>query len=87
MTIFRLRSSALETQEAGTGGGTAEGKLLSYQEDIRPILDARCTGCHNDGDNPLAPFSLDGEDRARSFRSAIQHSLETGSMPFFMPLL
>ena len=61
--------------------GPDEGQMMSYDEDIAPILQARCTGCHNSGDNPLAPFSLEGENRASSFKSAIHYTLDAGSMP------
>ena len=44
-------------------------------------MQARCLGCHNSGDNPLAPFSLEGVDRVKSFHSAIQFGLESNTMP------
>lgn len=55
--------------------------MLSYEEDIEPILQAKCQGCHNSGENPLAPFSLEGIDRVKSFKSAIQFVLEANTMP------
>jgi hypothetical protein len=74
----------------GSGGATAvvtpqevdgSGQMLSYAADIAPILQARCVGCHNSGDNPLAPFSLDGEAQANSFRSAINFVMQGNTMP------
>ena len=62
----------------GEGSAASE---LSYAADIKPILDARCVGCHNDSGSPLAPFSLDGEAQAVAFKSAISYSVESGSMP------
>lgn len=59
---------------------TGEAKMLSYA-DIEPILQARCVGCHNSGDNPLAPFSLDAQAHADSYKSAINFAIETQSMP------
>ena len=50
--------------------------MMSFENDIEPIMQAKCLGCHNSGDNPLAPFSLEGIDRANSFKSAIQFALE-----------
>ena len=55
--------------------------MMSFEADIQPILQARCIGCHNDGDNPLAPFSLEGIDQVNSFKSAIQFSVEGETMP------
>ena len=89
-----LLFSFLTACGGGDGGGSDEtntvtvqdgppsaSQILSYEEDIKPILNAKCIGCHNDGDNPLAPFSLDGEAAANSFKSAINHALEGKTMP------
>lgn len=80
----------------GGGGGSASGLVaegnpseavaieqvvLSYEEDIRPILNARCVGCHNSGENPLAPFSLEGAKQANTFKSAISFAIEAQTMP------
>ncbi|NQX87474.1 MAG: hypothetical protein HRT77_02310 [Halioglobus sp.] len=54
---------------------------LTYAGDIAPIVQAKCIGCHNAGDNPLAPFSLEGKTRADAFKSAIHFSVADGSMP------
>lgn len=59
----------------------SNGPMMSYENDIKPILQAKCIGCHNSGDNPLAPFSLEGIDRVNSFRSAMQFVLESHTMP------
>ncbi len=59
----------------------AEPQLLSFAQDIEPIMQGKCLGCHTGGDNALAPFSLEGEQRASSFKSAIQYTMEAGSMP------
>lgn len=73
-------ASAVTSQQADASDSGQDARSLSYQ-DVRPILDAKCIGCHNAGDNPLAPFSLEGQGTAQSFRSAIHHSLETFGMP------
>ena len=75
----------------GGNGGTTDtnvqdnpgnaGELLDYTADIEPIIQAKCTGCHNDGENPLAPFSLEGQARVDAFKSAIHYTLEAGTMP------
>jgi len=54
--------------------------MLEYA-DVEPILQARCVGCHNSGDNPLAPFSLDSFDHVKSFKSAINFAVEAQTMP------
>jgi hypothetical protein len=55
--------------------------MMSFEQDIEPIMQAKCIGCHNSGSTPLAPFSLEGEDRVKSFKSAIQYALESRTMP------
>jgi hypothetical protein len=69
--------AALNTQDLAE----ADGRMLSFEDDIEPVLQAKCIGCHNSGDNPLAPFSLEGEDTASSFKSAIHFAVDSGTMP------
>lgn len=56
-------------------------RMMSFDDDIEPIMQGKCLGCHNTGIGALAPISLEGEDRAASFKSAIHHSLESHTMP------
>jgi hypothetical protein len=63
------------------GEQESAGQMLTYAEDVLPIMTAKCVGCHNDGDNPLAPLSLEGEERATSFISAIHFAVEGQTMP------
>lgn len=77
----------------GGGGSSAAGgsstdigtqevdSMMSFEADIEPILQAKCIGCHNSGENPLAPFSLEGIDRVNGFKSAIHFSVESNTMP------
>ena len=51
-------SSAGGNAVAPTDDNTGAGPTLSFTRDIEPILQGKCQGCHNDGPNPLAPFSL-----------------------------
>ena len=54
---------------------------MGFKADVEPIMQAKCIGCHNSGDNPLAPFSLEGIGRVNSFKSAIHFALESSTMP------
>ncbi len=58
-----------------------DGVMMSFSDDIEPIMQAKCTGCHNSGNNPVAPFSLEGSARVNGLRSAIMSALETHTMP------
>ncbi|MCB1690549.1 MAG: hypothetical protein KDI33_18770 [Halioglobus sp.] len=66
------------TSQSETSGS---GVMMSFEQDIEPIMQAKCLGCHNSGENPLAPFSLEGLARANSFKSAIHFVLESQTMP------
>lgn len=73
-------SSSTTSQTITQSAPEVEGALLGYA-DIAPILFGKCVGCHNPGSTALAPFSLEGEEAANSFKSAISFSLEDQSMP------
>ena len=97
LTGVTLLSAGLILAACGGGGGSGSGssgaalepqdveppaaRMLSYGDDIAPILEAKCIGCHNSGDNPLAPFSLEGAAVAESFKSAIHFAVAGGTMP------
>ncbi|MDG1946185.1 MAG: hypothetical protein P8J17_18130 [Halioglobus sp.] len=74
-------SSITSTSIGNDVGTSASGSILSFEADIEPIMQAKCLGCHNDGDNPVASFSLAGRDKAETFKSAIQYSVESNTMP------
>ncbi|MDQ3778274.1 MAG: monooxygenase, partial [Actinomycetota bacterium] len=49
-------SAAAVTAIAIAGFGSAAPARPTYFQDVKPILDARCTGCHQAGG--IAPFKL-----------------------------
>ena len=61
-----------------TGG---EGRLLTYADDIAPIIQGKCLGCHTSGPNALAPIALETQEQVEGFKSAIQYTLEGSTMP------
>ena len=68
--------------EVNTQSDIAPGeKMLSFEDDINPILQGRCVGCHNDRPDAVAPLSLAGVENASTFKSAIYFSIEGGTMP------
>ena len=56
-------------------------RMMTFSEDIEPIMLGKCLGCHVKGAGALAPLSLEGIDRVNSLKPAIQHALENRSMP------
>ena len=51
----------------------------TYHRDVKPILDARCAGCHYSGG--IAPFALQTYAQARRARSLIAHAVGMKHMP------
>lgn len=50
-----------------------------YYADVKPILDARCGGCHVSGG--IGPFPLGTYDEAAPLAAAIEAAVVSGSMP------
>lgn len=66
--------------EAGTeaDGGLPVGEV-TYTADVRPILTARCTRCHQSGG--VAPFALDSYEAARPASASIAAAARARIMP------
>ncbi|WP_428269429.1 monooxygenase [Haliangium sp.] len=62
----------------GGEGGPAPG-ALTYFQDVKPIIDAKCTGCHFEGG--IAPMALTGYDDVSANVGFIKVAVETGEMP------
>ena len=56
---------------------------LTYWKDVKPILDARCTGCHEEGGH--APFSLTSYDDAVVYHDLAALAVEERRMPPWQP--
>ncbi|WP_339866656.1 hypothetical protein [Pseudohongiella nitratireducens] len=52
---------------------------VSYEQDVAPILKARCAGCHQDGG--VAPWSMDGHLMIQGWSTMIKETLLTRRMP------
>jgi hypothetical protein len=69
---------------AGTGG--AGGMMtappsgpVSFHKDIRPLIEARCLGCHIDGGS--GPFPLDSWEKVDPLKSAVVAAVKSRKMP------
>lgn len=78
-------TGAASTGDAATGAagstGGPEGEPVTYYQHARPILEARCAGCHKD--QGIAPFSVVGYDDAAQWAEVALAAVEDGSMPPF----
>ena len=65
----------------GTGatGETGPPAKLGYYEDIKPIVDAKCTGCHVEGG--IGPFSLTTFDAVSAAQGSVKAETATRRMP------
>jgi hypothetical protein len=64
----------------GAGGSErSKSAAPTYYQDVKPILDGRCTGCHFRGG--IAPFSLTSYEQAYRARHAIAAAVSLRRMP------
>lgn len=63
---------------AGSAPAPSAG-LTTYHRDIRPIVEARCVGCHVAGG--VGPFPLDTWDSVNTVKAAIMPAVMSGRMP------
>ncbi|MCH9681005.1 MAG: monooxygenase [Deltaproteobacteria bacterium] len=65
------------SEPAGTPDETPE--ALTYFRDVKPIIDAKCRGCHEpDG---IGPFSLTSHDEVSSIAALVDQVIAEGTMP------
>ena len=74
-------SPALGENNIALGNNETGTRMMSFANDIEPIMQGKCLGCHTGGPNALAPFSLEGADVANSFKSAIHNGLFNYTIP------
>jgi hypothetical protein len=55
----------------------------TYHRDVRPILEAECTGCHVEGG--IGPFALTDHAMATQFGPLLVSSVHSGTMPPWPP--
>ncbi len=78
LALAALASASFASSVAACGNRAAP----TWDDDVAPLLAARCVGCHRaDG----AAFSLESYEAARSFGPAIAHDVEARIMPPWPP--
>lgn len=53
----------------------------TWHEDVRPLVQTRCAGCHHAGG--IAPFAFNDAEEARALGPAMVAAVEAGTMPPF----
>jgi hypothetical protein len=64
---------------AGCSGHSDSGPSVTYQKDIRAVLEENCTSCHFSGG--IAPFPLDNWSDVSAAAPAVLSAVATGVMP------
>jgi hypothetical protein len=57
----------------------AEHAKISYNEQVVPVLQAKCVDCHQKGG--IAPFAMDSYEKVKGFAPMIRESVRTERMP------
>lgn len=68
---------------SGCSGSTESKEEVLYHEDVEPILQANCVGCHRTGG--IAPFSLETYEDALPVRDSIKAATADRRMPPWNP--
>jgi hypothetical protein len=71
-------SDGSSSHRSGTASTVASTEV-TYQKDVRAVLDASCTSCHYTGG--IAPFPLDNWADVRAEASAVSTAVANGTMP------
>lgn len=60
-------------------GAEEDPSLITYHEDVAPLLEQQCISCHQVGG--IAPFSLEGYEAAKQYAAAMRESITNRRMP------
>ncbi len=66
-----------------SGATTGVEAAVTYYEHVKPMLDARCVACHQDG--AIGPFALDTYEDAATWSGAAVAAVHAGTMPPWPP--
>jgi mono/diheme cytochrome c family protein len=71
--------SGTSNSKPSADAGPASVDVATYHKDVRPILEARCVGCHSAGG--IAPFDLTSYASAKNWADAIVSATSSRRMP------
>jgi hypothetical protein len=72
-------SGAAAPQTAPAPMGAASAGAITYQKDIRPVVEARCVGCHTQGGS--GPFALTSWSDVDQYKSLMVTAVQSRHMP------
>ncbi len=70
-------------EDTADPGGDNDSPLRTYYQDVKPILDAKCAICHNQGG--IGPFGLETYEEAFVARDISRDAITRGVMPPWQP--
>lgn len=81
-SYLALLGAALIVLGCSEGSTPSGPTTVTYYQDVKPILDAHCVGCHVEGG--VGPFALDTYEAASEVAVAIPPAVESRHMPPFL---
>lgn len=80
-TTPAARAGSSAPSSGGSSGGAAPitAGEVTYHKDIRPIIEARCLGCHIDGGS--GPFALDSWEKLQPLKGPVVVAVQSRRMP------
>lgn len=80
-TMSVANAGSVAPSSPGSAGAPAPAATgsVSYHRSIRPLIEARCIGCHVDGGS--GPFPLDGWDKIDPYKELVVAAVMTRRMP------
>ena len=80
---MRILAAVLLIAACGNDSTSSSESSLTYYQDIKPIIDAKCVGCHTDGG--IGPFVLDSYDAVVNNAAGAAHEVAQKTMPPWAP--
>jgi hypothetical protein len=80
---FALPALLLGLLLPACSSGSDSGEPLSYHQDIKPLVDRYCVGCHVQGG--IGPFSLSTYDEVVRAADSVRSAVDAGRMPPWPP--
>ena len=77
--IGSVALAACGGDDASSGGPDAPPTGVTYYQDLKPIIDAKCLGCHAAGG--IGPFELDTVDKVSEMAGVIIENVVAKTMP------
>ena len=88
LIVFAALLAACSAEPSAPAAGPSDsaepnGDPPTWSDDVLPVVEAHCTGCHFDGG--AAPFAMQTHAQVASLAEVALAAMDAGSMPPWMP--